>query len=453
MSEAFHAEGDVVAKMKKNKIKIKEHPAIELCRKSGKDKLDLCSLKLSSLPTGLLDLLNLQYLYLENNQLSEIPTILCDNLKLLIWFDVRRNNLISLPENINQLVNLKHLLLEGNHIEELPVQLGSLNNLKALNLRYNPLTFPPDDIIAKGTQEILKFLRKYESKPEQVQNHFVTDLSERVRLLSFLDDDTELKSPRKRGSLTHRCPMVSFSRQSSLVENKMLNLLEQSVSSLELKDRTESYQKHSLPLVKPKSSRVESNKGERMKPMFIESERKLSTKRESRIQRDLDRASKRKLNEKTEKNVQAIKDKRSLDDWRTSKKSADIKNTEKNTKFKQTHEIVIPYGHDELICVKKSSAPVMEKKAMPEQRLADVNRLSLNEQLENRIKEHVQNIKNWRRNHSTDLISLEKELSETTENLDIAEQLQRQLQTKHSKEYRFRAFTGGDYSFVPTSYL
>ncbi|KAG7229871.1 hypothetical protein INR49_012395 [Caranx melampygus] len=54
---------------------------------------------------------------------------------------------------------LKTLLLEGNPISELPAELGNVITLKGLNLRYCPISFPPQDIVHQGVQGILQYLR------------------------------------------------------------------------------------------------------------------------------------------------------------------------------------------------------------------------------------------------------------------------------------------------------
>ncbi|CAG2231306.1 unnamed protein product [Mytilus edulis] len=56
--------------------------------------------------------------------------------------------------------NLRNLLLEGNNLRSLPLELGLIKSLNGLNISGNPIEFPPGEIIEKGTNEILKFLRE-----------------------------------------------------------------------------------------------------------------------------------------------------------------------------------------------------------------------------------------------------------------------------------------------------
>ena len=67
--------------------------------------------------------MNLQCLYLNNNQLT------------------------SLPVEIGNLVNLQYLYLYDNKLTSLPVEIGNLVNLQYLNLYYNQLTSLPVEIL------------------------------------------------------------------------------------------------------------------------------------------------------------------------------------------------------------------------------------------------------------------------------------------------------------------
>lgn len=123
-----------------------------------KKMLDLSHKQLTVLPHGVHQLTQLRYLYLEHNNLKEIPRDLCHNLTNLVWLDVRTNQIRSLPENINLLTKLTHLLVEGNQITSLPLKLGALMNLRALN---------PGTIINNGTKEILNYLRMYDCSEQE----------------------------------------------------------------------------------------------------------------------------------------------------------------------------------------------------------------------------------------------------------------------------------------------
>jgi len=105
----------------------------------------------------LLFLTNLTELYLDKNQLRELPGEighLTNLTELYLW----GNQLSELPGEICQLINLTTLDLEGNQLSELPGEIGLLKNLKKLALDGNPLVFPPKSITSQGTEAIINYL-------------------------------------------------------------------------------------------------------------------------------------------------------------------------------------------------------------------------------------------------------------------------------------------------------
>lgn len=62
-------------------------------------------------------------LYLEDNNLTELPEKLFVFLQHLQWLDVRNNLLTSLPTSIKSHPSLETILLQGNKIEKLPLEL------------------------------------------------------------------------------------------------------------------------------------------------------------------------------------------------------------------------------------------------------------------------------------------------------------------------------------------
>ncbi|KAL4231471.1 hypothetical protein ACF0H5_009048 [Mactra antiquata] len=127
----------------------------------GSNTLDLSHKKMRQFPSEILEMPQLEYLYLEGNELSSIPDELFDKLPNLKWLDLRRNYLIRLPSvYTGRHQNLRNLLVEGNNLRTLPLELGLIKSLHGLNISNNPLDFPPQSIIEKGTNEVLKFLRE-----------------------------------------------------------------------------------------------------------------------------------------------------------------------------------------------------------------------------------------------------------------------------------------------------
>ncbi|KAG5317535.1 LRC27 protein, partial [Pseudoatta argentina] len=122
--------------------------------------VDLTSTGLTSFPIEMLEKYPaIQILYLENNNLLELPERLFVSLQNLQWLDVRNNLLTSLPTTVKSHPSLETILLQGNKIEKLPLELGLVPNLKILNIAHNPIITPPKDIIALGCSSILNYLR------------------------------------------------------------------------------------------------------------------------------------------------------------------------------------------------------------------------------------------------------------------------------------------------------
>ncbi|XP_031550430.1 leucine-rich repeat-containing protein 27-like isoform X1 [Actinia tenebrosa] len=131
----------------------------------GNTTIDLGSKNLTEIPSEILDLPQLEFLYLEGNKITAFPEGFFENLPNLKWLDVRNNRISEIPTSVGSHRCLRNLLLEGNEIKELPLELGFAKCLSGLNLTSNPLEMPPSQVLERGTQEVLKFLReKYAEK-------------------------------------------------------------------------------------------------------------------------------------------------------------------------------------------------------------------------------------------------------------------------------------------------
>ncbi|XP_034040299.1 LOW QUALITY PROTEIN: leucine-rich repeat-containing protein 40-like [Thalassophryne amazonica] len=123
------------------------------------ETLFMIRIQLKRVPPNILTNRTLKHLYLEGNQISSLPESLFTSLPRLLWLDLRNNKITSLPAEIGLHRCLRTLLLEGNLISALPRELGNVMSLKALNLRYCPIVFPPRDVLQQGLQAILQYLR------------------------------------------------------------------------------------------------------------------------------------------------------------------------------------------------------------------------------------------------------------------------------------------------------
>src|SRR6266571_3264114 len=135
-------------------------------------ELRLYSNQLSQLSPEIGLLIRLQELRLSNNQLSQLPPEMWQLTSLQkLWLD--GNQLDEIPPEIMQLTNLQELYLGNTKLKRLPTEIGQLTGLQTLNVADIPtLQTPPPEIVARGTADILSFLRelqessiiRYESK-------------------------------------------------------------------------------------------------------------------------------------------------------------------------------------------------------------------------------------------------------------------------------------------------
>ncbi|XP_067278146.1 leucine-rich repeat-containing protein 27-like isoform X2 [Pseudorasbora parva] len=121
---------------------------------------------LKAISASVLQMTHLQSLYLEGNEIGELPERFFASFPSLIWLDLRNNQLKALPVAIGEHTCLKTFLLEGNPLTTLPPELGNLVSLKALSLRNCPLTFPPRDVLDRGLPNILLYLRRSQLESE-----------------------------------------------------------------------------------------------------------------------------------------------------------------------------------------------------------------------------------------------------------------------------------------------
>ncbi|XP_054338969.1 leucine-rich repeat-containing protein 40 isoform X2 [Pongo pygmaeus] len=158
---------------------LKSLPA-EINRMKRLKHLDCNSNLLETIPPELAGMESLELLYLQRNKLRFLPEFpSCSLLKELhvgenqiemleaehlkhlnsiLVLDLRDNKLKSVPDEIILLQSLERLDLSNNDISSLPYSLGNLH-LKFLALEGNPLRTIRREIINKGTQEVLKYLR------------------------------------------------------------------------------------------------------------------------------------------------------------------------------------------------------------------------------------------------------------------------------------------------------
>ena len=129
----------------------------EIGQLSSLQALYLLGNRLSQLPAEIGQLSSLQLLNLYGNQLSQLPAEI-GQLSSLQWLSLDGNQLSQLPAEIGQLSSLQEL--HENQLSQLPLEIAKLTNLENLRVDDNPnLLTPPLEIVARGTADILDFLR------------------------------------------------------------------------------------------------------------------------------------------------------------------------------------------------------------------------------------------------------------------------------------------------------
>ncbi|NXK90877.1 LRC40 protein, partial [Formicarius rufipectus] len=159
---------------------LKDLPA-DLSAMKSLRQLDCTKNYLETVPPKLATMASLEQLYLRKNKLHSLPELPsckllkelhagenqieilnAENLKhlnSLCVLELRDNKIKSVPEEITLLQKLERLDLANNDISRLPYTLGNLPQLKFLALEGNPLRTIRRDLLQKGTQELLKYLR------------------------------------------------------------------------------------------------------------------------------------------------------------------------------------------------------------------------------------------------------------------------------------------------------
>ncbi|XP_050789234.1 LOW QUALITY PROTEIN: leucine-rich repeat and calponin homology domain-containing protein 4 [Gopherus flavomarginatus] len=116
----------------------------DACHLVSLEGLSLYHNCLRSIPPAIANLQSLTYLNLSRNQLTSLPPCLCRlPLKVLV---ATNNKLASLPDEMGSLSNLRQLDVSCNELQALPASMGQLESLRDLNLRRNQLTALPEEL-------------------------------------------------------------------------------------------------------------------------------------------------------------------------------------------------------------------------------------------------------------------------------------------------------------------
>ncbi|XP_058954381.2 leucine-rich repeat-containing protein 27 isoform X2 [Pocillopora verrucosa] len=436
----------------------------------GSTTIDLSNKRLTQFPAEVLNLHQLEFLYLEGNAISSLPEELFDCLPYLRWLDLRNNRITDIPPIIGKHRNLRNLLLEGNTIESLPLELGLVKSLSGLNISSNPLEFPPAFIVEKGTQEVLKFLREQymlqlqEKGAVLVEEHPESSSSEELLFATTRDGEITSKknasSTRRRRSKTDSKQLpglintpVTFhpppSRSDVLrreYDRQRMELQSSSGQTVDIRSRELTGSGKNASRLKKSSPKSESSRSARFQydanatPTFPDYEARLAEQQEMAILAV--------MNEKEALILQKRKDKKALDDWREKTKLLrQQKQRLSAVKGSSTVEVKAPYGTEKSAKEDEKSPHGYAKKLkelLEEKDGKGAARRTLEDRdLEKRIKVHMEKLKEHR---GKTYGSIEEELESARKNLEMAREFQREVKDRKQLEYRLRAFTGDDVS-------
>jgi internalin A len=139
---------------------------IEAAQKEKSTELDLSGLEIESLPELIKGLTNLKTLYLNNNKLSGLPSVLSqlDSLEVLNVSSnlietilgnlpgnlralyLNNNKIKAVPENLRNNPSIEKLYITQNNLAEIPEWIDEMSGLVVLNLSGNQIRFLPDSI-------------------------------------------------------------------------------------------------------------------------------------------------------------------------------------------------------------------------------------------------------------------------------------------------------------------
>lgn len=108
----------------------------------------------------------LESLYLNNNNLLAVPSVI-SKLTGLRVLDLSQNKISELPSSLGLCYNLRYLYLFDNNISVLPNEFRNLIELLFLGIEGNPIDLGIANLIAnKGTKELIRSLRDHSTYPE-----------------------------------------------------------------------------------------------------------------------------------------------------------------------------------------------------------------------------------------------------------------------------------------------
>lgn len=117
----------------------------ELYYDSTITKISLFGNQITDIDSEIVNLPNLEVLYLGRNRMKTFPKAIC-SLKNLKVLSLAYNDIDSIPDCICRLQNLERLFLSNNKLVFISDSLGSLKKLEQLDLNRNSIRLLPEDL-------------------------------------------------------------------------------------------------------------------------------------------------------------------------------------------------------------------------------------------------------------------------------------------------------------------
>lgn len=118
--------------------------------------LDLHHNNLTFIPDSLYELVNLEYFWLNDNDIGSISNKI-GNLTQLKLLSLAANNLKSLPDSLYELKNLEHLYLGFNELTIISSKIGNLCKLEKIYINNNKIIDIPECIFELPQLRVLNF--------------------------------------------------------------------------------------------------------------------------------------------------------------------------------------------------------------------------------------------------------------------------------------------------------
>ncbi|ELU01457.1 hypothetical protein CAPTEDRAFT_186851 [Capitella teleta] len=442
---------EVVTSAQKKKQKLQEivNRIIAEAKALGSVSIDLSFKEIRKIPDELLEMTQLEHLYLEGNKLSCLPDTFFHCLPNLKWLDLRRNCLVNLPSlYIGRHKNLRNLLLESNELRTLPLELGLVKTLNGLNIAHNPLEFPPVKIVEIPSVDDLKVhddsddsdqehygrRRTLKNKQRQWTTEGVDSRAQSgIRQTSAQKEYQDLVGPVPSSASLHKPPSY----------NQLKTVQAERIRKAGASGQTAKKKKAGLQRQVPLDHPVSVDKVEEK---YLE-ERRLAYNRD--------------MNDKEDAILQKRRDVEAVKDWRNESKS--LQSMKMREKMMHGGKLdyeepatQAPFGYDEndlkMVSSKERMAQEIRSKHEKLRRAESPSTLLMREEarkqrdleLQAKLMGHMEGMQERRKKPQG---TPQEEMLAAQQELQMAEQLQRNLvQRRKEMEYRFTAFAPDIYS-------